>query len=394
MRYGLKLGRLLGVTIRLHASLLIIFALITASLAVSVFPAWHPTWDPGVTWGAAFMTGVLFLASILVHELAHAIAGRAQEIPFKGITLFLFGGLAHMEGEPPNPKAELWMALAGPAASAALGFGCLIGAALASAPDAAALADPEAMVASMSPLATVLTWLGSINLALAAFNMLPGFPLDGGRVLRAALWGWLDDLKEATRWATAAGRAVAWLFILGGLAMVFGVTLPLLGSGMLGGVWLIFIGCFLDRAALASYQQLQLRDLLRDLPVSQLMRRDIHQVTPEITVEQLVDRYLMVYASRAFPVVQHRQLVGLVCLEDVRALPREAWSDTTVGDIMTPADELETTTPSAEVTGALKTLMRHDVSQMPVERDGKLEGMLRHRDIVRWLELRSDLQAA
>ncbi len=261
---GLTIGRVTGIEVHLHASLLIVLALVSVSLATGLLPAWHPDWSAAMRWSFALVASVLLIASVAIHELSHAWVGRAGGIPVWRVTLFVFGGMAHLEAEPRSWRVELWTALAGPAASLAIGAAFLgLGAALGASDTADA--PPGRMLAAIGPAATLLLWLGQINVLLAAFNMLPGFPLDGGRVLRALIWRSSGDMLGATRFAARSGQALSWLLIGLGFAMVFGLRLPLLGGGPAGGTWLALMGWFLNTAALAGYRDVILRADVRAL---------------------------------------------------------------------------------------------------------------------------------
>ncbi|MFA7386954.1 MAG: site-2 protease family protein, partial [Thiohalobacteraceae bacterium] len=242
MGNGFHLGRIAGIDVRVDWSLSIIFFLISFSLAVGLFPAWHPDWGPGISWLTALVAALAFFASVLAHELSHALVGRAQGIEVKRITLFIFGGMAHMENEPRAWKAELWMAIVGPITSLVLGLLFLALTWSSLDPGTVDPENPAALFAALAPVPTVLLWLGNINIVLAVFNMVPGFPLDGGRVLRALLWGVTGDMRRATRWASQAGQMFAWILIGTGVAMMLGIQVPFFGSGVLPGLWLAFIG--------------------------------------------------------------------------------------------------------------------------------------------------------
>lgn len=240
-----RVGRVLCIGVYVNWSWLIIFALVTGDLATSVFPTINPAGSGAQHWALAVAASLLFFASVVAHELAHSVVARGRGLPVRGISLFALGGAANIRREPPTPRAEFAIAIAGPAASLALGivfsaFGAWL--ARYGPGMAGALADHR-------PLAALLLWLGPINLLLALFNLLPGLPLDGGRVLRSVLWALTADIGAATRWAAQAGRAVALAFVGAGLAMAAGVSLPLLGGSLLGGVWLGAIGAFLLHAA-------------------------------------------------------------------------------------------------------------------------------------------------
>jgi CBS domain-containing protein len=251
--------------------------------------------------------------------------------------------------------------------------------------------NPIGAIARLDPLSTLLLWLGPINILLGIFNLIPGFPLDGGRVLRSVLWAITKNLRVATRWATWVGQGLAWLFIVAGISMVFGLSIPILGTGLVSGLWLAFIGWFLNSAAIQSYQRVVVEDLLEGVPVARLMQSNAPTVVPESSVSNLVHDHIIGTNERAFPVVQGNRLVGLMSLGDVRKVPRTAWDTTTVSQIMLPINQLAVATPQEDAAEALNALGSRNVPQMPVVQDGQLVGMLRHEDIVRWLQLRSEL---
>lgn len=389
MRSGFSLGRIFGIQITVDPSWLFIFVLVVWQLAVGVFPAWHPTWGSTLDWSVAIVAALLFFASVLAHELAHSVVAMAKGLSVRRITLFLFGGVSNIQREPPSPGAEFQIAIVGPVTSLILGLlFVLLGGVSAHAVQGTVM-NPTHIFTAMGPVSTLLMWLGQINIILGLFNLIPGFPLDGGRVLRSLLWAVTKNLRRATQWAAGVGHGVAWLFILCGLSMLFGVRLPFFGAGLLNGLWLVFIGWFLNNATTLSYQQVLLQDVLEGIPVSRLMRAPIRTVPPDLPVSALVDTYLMGADERAYPVMQNAQLVGLVSLEDVHKVPRAAWDTTTVTQIMTPADALEVITPEDDAASSVMKLAERDFNQMPVVENGHLAGMLRRQDIVKWLQLHS-----
>jgi Zn-dependent protease/predicted transcriptional regulator len=391
---GFRLGRVAGIDVQVDWSLLIIFTLVTFSLGAGVFPTWHPNWSPGLIWLTAFVAALLFFASVLVHELSHALVGRLRGIDVKRITLFIFGGVAHMEREPEAWRAELWMAAVGPITSLILGAMFLFLGGLAAGDVELDPEKPERMLASLGPVATLLLWLGPINIILGVFNLIPGFPLDGGRVLRAILWGVSHDLRLATRWASRIGQLVAWIFIAVGVAMMFGARVPFFGTGLMSGLWLAFIGWFLNNAALMSYRQLLVRESLEDVPVSRIMQSHFVSVRPDMTISQFVDEHLMSSDQRAFPVMEADRFIGLVCLQDIRKLGRENWPQERVRDIMTPVSSLAQIAPSVDAADALLMLSRNNVNQLPVVEHGHLRGLIRREDILRLLSLYGDPRLA
>ncbi len=391
MNTGFRLGKIFGINVRVDWSWLFIFLLVMWNLAAGVFPEQHPTWGLALTWGTAFVTSLLFFASVLAHELSHSLVARANGIPVRDITLFLFGGVSNIQREPRSAGVEFVMAIVGPLTSLVLGviFLFLSGATAVGLEIAAGI--PVQAFARPDPLSTLLAWLGPINILLGVFNLIPGFPLDGGRVLRSILWALSNNLRQATQWASWVGQLVAWAFILAGIAMVFGASIPFLGSGLISGLWLAFIGWFLNNAAQQSYRQVVVEDVLEGVMVAQIMRRDPPTVPPTISVSTLVHDHIMGTDDRAFPVVENGRLAGLVCLADVRKVPREKWDLVRVMEIMTPANELEVARVTDPASTALEKLVRREVNQLPVVQDGLIAGMLRRRDIMRWLQLNSEL---
>jgi Zn-dependent protease/CBS domain-containing protein len=384
---GVRLGRIAGIEVLMDWSLLLIFVLILVSLAGGVFPAWHPDWSPGLIWLTALGAAILFFVSVLLHELAHAVVGRRGGVTIRRITLFMLGGMAHMENEAPSWRAELIMALAGPFTSFALGilFAALAGAI--AGPIELNPQDPTAAFSALGPMPSLLAWLAQINIILAIFNLVPGFPLDGGRVLRAIMWGITGDFLAATRRASRAGQVIAWMLMAIGFLMVLGLRVPFFGTGPVSGLWLIFIGWFLNNAAVMSYRQLIVRDSLEGVPVSRLMQTRFTRVDPDMPVATLLDEHVMASGQRAFPVEQDGRLIGMVCLRDLNKRGRDAWGVTTVREIMTPVDRLTTVSPRDEAFDVLALLGQRDLNQLPVVDNGRLVGMIRREDILKWLSL-------
>jgi Zn-dependent protease/CBS domain-containing protein len=391
MRNGLRIGRISGINIYLDWSWIFIFLLVTWSLAGGFFPSLHPAWPVALDWGLGLLASLLFFLSVLAHELAHSLVATAQGLPVRSITLFLFGGVSNIEREPKSPGLEFAMAIVGPLTSLIIGMGLLVyvGSRTNLASLISGTANPAQVLRNLSPLDTALVWLGNINLILGIFNLIPGFPLDGGRVLRSILWAITHNLRRATRYATWVSHVVAWAFIIAGVAMAFGISIPFFGTGLLSGLWLAFIGWFLNNAASQSYHQVVVEDMLEGIPVARLMRANTPSVTPDTSIADLVDHYIMGTDERSFPVLQGDQLTGLVCLEDVRKIPRTDWEKTQVQQIMTPANQLEVISPRQDASEALNRLSTRDVNQIPVVQNGHLVGMLRRRDILRWLQLQS-----
>ncbi len=384
---GIRLGRVAGVEIGLDWSLLIIFALIAMALSGGVLPHWHPDWGQAKVLVTAFAAAALFLVSVLLHELAHALVGRRFGVEIRRITLFVFGGMAHMEGEPKTWRAELGMAIAGPLASLALGVLFLMLAGVIAGPIEFDPEDPGKGLAQVGPVATLLLWLGPVNIVLGLFNLVPGFPLDGGRVLRAILWGLTGDLTRSTLMAASVGQAFAWVLIATGFAMMLGISVPLFGSGPIGGLWLALIGWFLGNAARQSYRVRLIEDRLGSLPVRRVMHHDYQVVEPDTRVQDLVDDGFLAFSQRAYPVVSDGELRGMVCLEDVRRLGRDQWSSQRVADVMTPIEQLHTVSPSQSAAATLALLAEKGVNQLPVVEHGRVLGLVTREDILKWMVL-------
>jgi Zn-dependent protease len=379
---GIPLGRVFGIRLAADWSVLIIFALVAVQLGLGALPAWHPTWSKGLTWGVALGAAVLFFVSILLHELSHSLVAKASGLGVRGITLFVFGGVSQIEDEAPSPKIEFLIAIVGPLTSIALGLIGVFGAVALGASAIAHAVTPEALglaMQSLSPGATLLFWLGLMNLVLGIFNMVPGYPLDGGRVLRSIFWWQTGSLEKATRWASRVGQGIAGLLILWGVALIF--------TNVVAGIWRILIGWFLFSAARASYQQVRVKALLEHVPVRRMMRADLRTVSPDLPIAALVHDYLMGTDQRCFPVLEDEHLRGMVCLADVRGLPEPSWDSTPVRAIMTPADELSTVEPDDAADEALRALGSRDVDQLPVMEGDRLVGVLRRQDLLRWLSL-------
>ncbi|MFW5875637.1 MAG: M50 family metallopeptidase [Myxococcota bacterium] len=370
-----------GIRLAADWSVLIIFGLVLVQLGMAALPAWHPQWSANLTWAVAFGAAVAFFVSILLHELSHSLVAKASGMEVRGITLFIFGGVSQMEGEAPSAKAEFLIAIVGPLTSiligvvAFLGAGAIAGGALATDDPA----DLQALLQNLSPWATLLLWLGLMNGILGVFNMIPGFPLDGGRVLRSILWWGTGSLEKATRWAAHVGQLVAFALIAWGVLLLF--------SNPIAGLWRILIGWFLNNAAKASYQQMMIQQALSHVTVRRVMREDLTSVPPGLSVADLVHQHIMRTDQRCFPVLQSDRLSGLVCLADVRKVPEADWQTTSVEQIMTPAEDLTTVGAEEAADEALRTLGARDVDQLPVMDGNRLIGVLRRQDLLKWLSL-------
>jgi Zn-dependent protease/CBS domain-containing protein len=388
LKTGFRLGKIFGIDIHIDWSWLLIFALVSWSLVSSFSPA-HPDWSVSLRWAVAASAALLFFASILGHELAHSIAARYKGMPVRNITLFVFGGISNIQREPNSPFAEFIITIVGPLTSFVLGSIFLVLGAGTFAVNNAMPADLTLALASFGPLATILLWLGSVNILIALFNLIPGFPLDGGRLVRSALWAVTDDLSKATRWASLLGQAVAWVLILTGIGMMFGLNVPFLGTGVISGIWILFIGWFLQNAAIQSYRKVVIQDILEDVPVKRLMNQDVPTVRADLTVQALIDNHILQSDHQAFIVLEGERMVGMVTFDDVRKVESEARKSTLIKDAMTPSEKLLVVAPEEEASDAFNRLQSGNTRQLPVVTREGIVGLLRREDIVRWLQLHS-----
>lgn len=378
-RSGVGLFNLFGIEIRLDWSVLIIFGLIVYSLGTGLFPQWHPDWSAGTAWLTALAAGVIFFVSLLAHELAHSLMARRYGIRVPRITLFLFGGMAEMEAEARTPKQEFFIAVVGPLTSLILGA-LFTGAAMLAMDDRIASAlteDPQAALSGMSPWITAFLWLGSVNVMLAVFNMVPGFPLDGGRVFRALVWWLTGDPVRATRLASNAGRFVGWLIIAYGFWNV-------LALGNLGGLWLVFIGWFLTHLARVSYSQLMTERSLRSVRVQDVMRTRFDSVPAEASLEDFIENYLLRSSQHLWPVTEDERFVGTIAFSDVTRVPTAERRARRVRDLLTPLDERHCLAADEMASSALRRLAGLGDQPVVVVQNGRVVGLLRAGDILRW----------
>ena len=368
---GWRVGRVAGVELSIHPSWLVIAFLITYSLAVAQFPRQFPGWSGGLYWVVAASTAFLFFASVLAHEMSHALVARRLGLQVQGITLFIFGGTTSIDSDARSPREEALIALAGPATSIALG-GLFIGI-------EAVIAQPQ--------VAALVGWLGVVNLVLGLFNLIPGFPMDGGRVLRAVLWRVRGDRLAATRNAALVGRILAYVLI------AVGVLWALSPNGLFAGLWLALIGWFLSNAAEATAAQAGVERSLSGVRVRDAMDSDPPSVSPNESVADLVSEKMLRGEDRSF-LVRHDDggLAGVVTLGDVRRLPRDDWPGARVTDIMTRYNDLATIGPEEPLVDALRVIQERDVGQLPVMAEGREPvGVVTRRGILRLIEARMKL---
>jgi Zn-dependent protease/predicted transcriptional regulator len=374
LRSGIPIGKAFGISLRLHYSWFIIFILVTWALTASYFPSVYPSWSLASRIAAGIITSLLFFGSVLVHELMHSIVSQRQGIPVQSITLFVFGGVSQITEEPKQPKDEFRMAIAGPLSSLVIGgifFGIFF-----------AVRNIDNFAAQF--VAAIAYWLGYINLALGVFNLIPGFPLDGGRVFRSLWWWRSRNLKSATRIASNIGRVIGFLFIFGGVWLVF-------AGYWFNGLWFALIGWFLESAAIGSYRQLLLQEMLKGHVASEVMSRDCVVVSPETNIERLVNENILTSGRRCFPVVDDSQIMGMMTLHNVRAVPRERWGAATVKEAMTPFDRLKWVRPDEELSSVLRLLTENDINQVPVVQDGQIVGMVTRENLLNFVNIRNGL---
>ncbi len=366
---GLFLFRLFGIDVKLDPSWFIIAILVTWTLAANVFPPMLPDAGAGIHWAMGVVGALGLFASILAHEFGHAIVAQRRGLPMRGITLFIFGGVAEMTREPDSATDEFLVAIAGPLVSVAVGLACLA---------AAVMPIPGAMDA-------VVWYLGWINLMLVLFNMIPAFPLDGGRVLRSALWAWRGDLRWATSIASQIGGGFGLVLILLGVFALF-------SGAIIQALWFGLIGLFLRSAARQSYDQILVRETLAGQPVRAFMNSEPRVVPGGTTIDDFVDNYVYRHHYKMFPVIEDDRLRGCVSIERVRDLPRDSWPTHRVNELAEACDGENTIAATADATDALAKMARTGRSRLMVLEGERLVGVIALKDLVRYIELRRQLE--
>jgi len=370
---GLRLFKIFGFEVRIDASWLLLAALIVFSLTSGYFPVHYEDLGSGTYILMGIVGAIGLFASIIIHELSHSLVARRFGMPMKGITLFMFGGVAQMSEEAQTPKGEFWMAIAGPIASFTLAGVFFL------------LHVISDIVDAPVPVYGVLAYLAWINIIVACFNLLPAFPLDGGRILRAVLWGWKQNLRWATRIASSAGSAF-------GIALIVFGILSLLGGHIVGGLWWCLIGMFLRSIAHGSYQQVLIRQTLSGEPVRRFMQDNPISVEANTSVRDLVENYIYEHHFKMFPVVEEGQLAGCVTTKDVKQVPRDEWTQKKVAEIATACSSANTIGPEADASDALARMNQSDYSRLMVVEDRQLLGIVALKDMLRFLTLKLDLE--
>jgi len=368
-RNTIPLGRILGIPIGLDYSWFLVFALITWTLATSYFPNEFRNWPDAQYWIVGAVTALMLFVSVLLHELGHSVVALRYKIPVRSITLFIFGGVAQIGAEPPSAGAEFWIALAGPLVSLALAIFFRVS---------------QLISGSLDPLLALVKYLAYINGTLVLFNLIPGFPLDGGRVFRAVVWGITHSLRRATLVAASLGRFIAFVFILVGAWQMF--------TGNLGnGLWIAFIGWFLESAASSQVQQQTIHDLLSGHRVADVMNRNYTIIPADATLQQLVDLHILGSGRRSFVVTQGDQVLGLLTVHRIKEAPQTEWPRTTTAQVMIPVEQMKRVRPEAELWEALEKMDMDGVNQLPVMMNGQLLGMLSRDGIIGFLRTRREL---
>ncbi|TME77502.1 MAG: CBS domain-containing protein [Chloroflexi bacterium] len=371
-----RVARILGIDIRIHISWVLIFLLVLLSLADQVFPDWYPQWSQQKTFLISAIAALLFFSSVLLHELAHAIVARQFKMSVSSITLFLLGGVANLTKEPPSARAEFFMASAGPLTSLTIGALAFLVQQL--------VTNNIDVVPSLQPVEGVARYLSFINIAVALFNLVPGFPLDGGRVLRSIIWGVRRDRVAATRIAARGGQLVA------GLMVVYGVSRALDGEAMTG-LWMFLIAYFLYGAASQALQQERVTAAVGSVRVAQLMTTNFRSAPAGISIGQLIRDVVLPNNLQAIPIVAHDRLVGLVRITDLRKVEQDQWATTSVDAVMTPVSEVATVTPDEQIVAAIERFGGGDVPLLPVVDHGSLVGVLFRDAVVGYVRMQETL---
>jgi Zn-dependent protease/CBS domain-containing protein len=358
-----KVATIMGIPIRVHFSWLIVFGLITWLLSSRYFPQVTPELPFVSYWINGVLAALLLFASVAFHELAHSYVAQKYRLTIESITLFIFGGVAQLKGDPPHPRAEFWIAIAGPLSSFILsGFFFIL------------------TMNAAGGTRALFAYLAQINLILGVFNLIPGFPMDGGRVLRSAIWGKKKDYFHATQKASSIGRGIALFFIFFGLFSIF--------TGGPGGFWLILVGWFLYSAAQASYQQATLQEVLSGIRVKNIMVREMQTINPSISLDRAVDEYFLKYGYGGFPVIDGGKFLGILTLKEIKDVPREDWAKVKVSEAFVPHEKRWEVSPEADVTKALELMIKEDKGRIVVTERDKIVGLITRNGIARYIQIK------
>lgn len=368
-RQNIPLGKILGISIGLDYSWFVVFILMTWTLAIGYYPVEFPGWSSPQYWVVGGMTAVLFFACVLLHEIGHSIVALRYKIPVRSITFFVFGGVAQIESDPPSAVSEFFVAIAGPLVSFALG---------------AIFYGMGSVFSGLGPFSGLLKYLAYINLVIAGFNLIPGYPLDGGRVFRAVVWAITNNFRRSTIIAANVGQFFGFSFIFLGIWKIF--------HGNFGeGLWISFIGWFLGNAAASQIQQTTFQEWLGEYKVSQAMSRSCDTVSERESLKELVEEQIISRGSRCFLVEREGVPVGLVTLHQIKEIPRSDWGERTAGQVMIPMESLKRVQSSDSLSSALKMMDRDGVNQLPVMNDGQVVGVLTREGVITFLSLFQEL---
>ncbi len=368
----ISIGRIFGIPIGLDESWFLVFVFYTWILAVSFYPAEFKNWPAAEYWIMGALTSILLFGCVVLHEVGHSLVAQRFEIKVRGITLFIFGGVSQIEGEPTSAKAEFWISITGPLVSLGLAiFFWLI----------------QPVVANSAPLHAMVKYLALTNGGLALFNLIPGYPLDGGRIFRAVVWKITNSMQRATVIAAEVGRFIGFLFILLGVWQTF-------RGDFIDGLWIAFIGWFLESTALSQLQQQTAHDMLAGHKVSEAMRQGYASVRDDETLQQVIDEQILGNSQRCFIVERENTAIGLLTLHKVKEVPREQWATTKVGQVMIPMKDVKVVRSDSELSAALEEMDRDGVNQLPVMDDGHCTGMLSREDLIGILRTRRELSHA
>lgn len=350
---SLPLGTIHGIKIRIHWSWVLVFVFLTWALASGYFPNTYPSWSLTEDWLVAALASLLLFVSVLLHELSHSLVAQSEGLPVTSITLFFFGGVSNLSREPSSAGDEFRLTIAGPAASVLIGLISLL---------------LYWVIPNPDWLHATLGYLGLTNLVLAAFNLLPAFPLDGGRVLHSIIWAVTHNAVVATWWASTIGEGFGWFFIIGGIVLVF-------TGDFVNGIWFALIGWIIQRSA-AAYRHAPTARALQALTVADVMTRNFDPIPPQTDLDDAVHNYLLREGKRALPVATDSRLQGILSMSDVQHVPQDQWSLTSVDSAMTPANWVETVTSTTSVTDALRLMSDHRRHELPVVDNGQLVGLV------------------
>ena len=368
---SIKLFKVFGIEIRLDYSWFIIFALFAYFFGFIYFPSVLPGLNKGLLALITIITVILFFTSVLIHEMSHSLVARSRGTSVEKITLFLFGGMAQIEKEPETPNSELIMAIAGPAASFVV---------------AAIFGVIWFFTKNIALVREPVKYLAIINIVLGVFNMLPGYPLDGGRVLRSIVWRVTGNLERATFIASTTGRVIGFMIIAVGVFFI-------LTGNFLNGVWLAFIGWFLQSSAQMGYRQLIFETSIKGIKVRDVMNENIVNVTKDITIQDLVDDYFMKYRFGRFPVIEDektQRFIGVISLHDIKGVSKEEWAEVKIGDIVKSVSESEKVDMSMEISDAIKRMGKNDLGHLVVMSGSRLRGIITKSDVMRFIKIRSE----